>query len=400
MLTKRRTISLMMMLLVGLALACGSGEEEADIAAQPAWTVEEIISMSERRERLTESIEIKHCEAPEPQVVECSAGGKAQFTYDLGNTDFQAAELSAGVAELLEVGSTSIMQENLPVPPQGQIFQYDLEKRFTVRRGEASAQSTTGDVKNFNYTFVATCEIVTRSRTTLDCETGQEIVPTITNTPPRSATATPTPTSTGDATEEATGEASPTPEDEVTTTATRTPTPTVTPATTIGQNCTSDPGTTFKDAYEAYRSILGCPKSDLVTIPTIAEESFQGGHLFWRSDNDQVYIILDRRKSDGTELFEGVWELNPPERRWDGSNPDGIGLNPPSGLVEPKRGFGWLWRNHLGQENGPLGWALDREYGFDNVGKVQIFEQGLMFKGSGAKVYVLMNNGFFFAERS
>jgi hypothetical protein len=92
-----------------------------------------------------------------------------------------------------------------------------------------------------------------------------------------------------------------------------------------------------------------------------------------------------------------MWQTNP-VWKWDGSNPDGIGLSPPPGLVEPKRGFGWLWRTHLGREDGPLGWAFDREYGFDNVGQSQNFEEGVIFKGSGARVYVLLENGRFYAE--
>jgi hypothetical protein len=142
---------------------------------------------------------------------------------------------------------------------------------------------------------------------------------------------------------------------------------------------------------------LGCPLGEPRTLSTIAEESFEGGHLFWTRDTDQVYIIYDRQK-DGTELTEGQWQLVPPEWKWDGSNPDGVGLTPPPGLVEPKRGFGWLWRTHLGGPDGPLGWALDREYGFDNTGQAQQFEQGLMFKGSSDRVYVLLNNGQFNAR--
>jgi hypothetical protein len=128
----------------------------------------------------------------------------------------------------------------------------------------------------------------------------------------------------------------------------------------------------------------------------MAEEVFQGGHLFWRSDTDEVYVIYDRQKN-GAELSNGQWQTDS-AWKWDGSNPDGVGLNPPSGLLEPKRGFGWLWRLYLGGENGPLGWALDKEYGFDNLGKVQVFEQGIMFKGSGPTIYLLLNNGEFFAE--
>ncbi len=132
-------------------------------------------------------------------------------------------------------------------------------------------------------------------------------------------------------------------------------------------------------------------------IPILAEERFEGANLFWRSDADQIYIIYDRDKNSGATLLTGKWQTNP-DWKWDGSYPDGVGLTPPPGLVEPNRGFGWLWRTHLGGADGPLGWALDKEYGFDNTGRSQLFEQGVMFKGSGPKIYVLLNNGSFYAQ--
>ena len=120
--------------------------------------------------------------------------------------------------------------------------------------------------------------------------------------------------------------------------------------------------------------------------------------MFWRSDTDQVYLIYDRRRSDGTELFDGDWELVSDDLKWDGSNPNGVGLNPPRGLVEPKRGFGWLWRNYLGAEDGRFGWAIDREYGFDNLGQAQEFERGIIFGGSSPKLYILLFDGPFVAR--
>jgi hypothetical protein len=156
------------------------------------------------------------------------------------------------------------------------------------------------------------------------------------------------------------------------------------------------PGQTFADSWQSFRTFLGCPVAAQITIPTIAEEVFQGGHLFWRNDADAVYAIYDRQK-DGRELFEGHWQTDP-TWKWDGSTPDGLGLSPPAGLVEPKRGFGWLWRTHLGGAEGPLGWAIDKEYGFDNTGQAQSFEQGVMFKGSTSKIYILLNNGTFYAR--
>jgi serine/threonine protein kinase len=174
------------------------------------------------------------------------------------------------------------------------------------------------------------------------------------------------------------------------------PLPPTTPA-PLGQNCSTGAADPFAAAWEIHREQLGCPTGNLQVIPTIAEEAFQGGHLFWRSDTDQVYIILDRQH-DGRELTEGQWQPAKPAWKWDGSDPDGVGLTPPSGLVEPKRGFGWLWRNHLGGAAGPLGWALDQEYGFDNMGQAQVFEAGLIFKGSGPRIYVLLEGGVFYTQ--
>jgi serine/threonine-protein kinase len=180
-----------------------------------------------------------------------------------------------------------------------------------------------------------------------------------------------------------------------TATATRIP-PTATPA-PVTQNCSLPAGETFRQGWELAQQFLGCPTGEQQTIPTIAEEAFQGGHTFWRSDTDQVYIVYDRTKRGGKELAEGQWQQAKPEWKWDGSEPN-EGLRPPEGLVTPQRGFGWLWRTHLGGPEGPLGWALDREYGFDNIGQAQRFEHGLMFKGSGSRIYVLLDNGRFYAQ--
>ena len=122
--------------------------------------------------------------------------------------------------------------------------------------------------------------------------------------------------------------------------------------------------------------------------------------MFWRKDSDEMYAIYDRDRETGDDLFWGEWQTDP-SWDWDESYPDaypeGIGLSPPSGLVEPVLGFGWVWRNFLDQQFGPLGWALDKEYGFDNVGQVQKFEGGLIFKGSDPKIYLLLDNGSFYA---
>jgi serine/threonine protein kinase len=183
-------------------------------------------------------------------------------------------------------------------------------------------------------------------------------------------------------------------------TSTPEPTPTQKPVPTtptpipLGQNCSSSAGGTFAHAWQNYRHIVGCPVSGQTTIPTIAEEAFQGGHMFWRSDTNQVYAVHDGNATQGSWQTDPAWN-------WGAAGepgPDGIGLSPPPGLVEPKRGFGWVWRTFLGGTDSQLGWALDREYGFDNAGKSQYFEQGVMFKGSGSRIYVLVYGGQFYAQ--
>jgi hypothetical protein len=98
-----------------------------------------------------------------------------------------------------------------------------------------------------------------------------------------------------------------------------------------GLSCSIGPGQEFANIWNEYYGFIGCPVAEQKTIPTMAEEIFQGGHMFWRSDTDEIYIIYDRDKNNEEELFAGNWEDNE-GRVWDQSNPDGIGMSPPTGL--------------------------------------------------------------------
>ena len=145
------------------------------------------------------------------------------------------------------------------------------------------------------------------------------------------------------------------------------------------QTCASAPAPIFDELAKANATVLGCPTSDLTTISLIAEQPFQGGHMIWREDTDEVYVLYTPT---------GHWQSDP-TWKWDGPNPDGLGLTPPFGLLEPKRGFGWVWRTHLGGTASPLGWALADEQGFENIGQAQSFERGLLLAGSEGKIFVL-----------
>ena len=122
------------------------------------------------------------------------------------------------------------------------------------------------------------------------------------------------------------------------------------------------------------RTRLGCATAGSAVI-WAAWEPFERGYMLWRSDTDSVYVL---NMQDGTNLSAGTWQLR--AERWDGSNPDGIGLSPPPGLYEPVRGFGWLWRTYLGGPGSQVGWARDEEKGF--CANMQPFESGLVFGSS------------------
>lgn len=96
--------------------------------------------------------------------------------------------------------------------------------------------------------------------------------------------------------------------------------------------------------------------------------------MLWRSDADHVYVFLFQ---NGTNSTRGSYQTGGDAWKWDGSFPDGTGLTPPSGLLEPVRGFGYVWRNFLGGPSSDIGWAADAEKGF--CAKIQPFEQGLIF---------------------
>jgi hypothetical protein len=161
-------------------------------------------------------------------------------------------------------------------------------------------------------------------------------------------------------------------------------------------SCQSEPAPEFQSLWQTYPTQLGCPTGSLTVLPFIVEESFEGGHLIWREDTDDVYVLYDRLK-DGPEVAEGEWTL--PSWKWDEVATCQVTQATPTGLRRPERGFGWLWCTHLGGPDGPLGWALDKETGYKDTGRVQPFQQGLAFKGAGSKTYALLNNGRFLSVR-
>jgi serine/threonine protein kinase len=168
----------------------------------------------------------------------------------------------------------------------------------------------------------------------------------------------------------------PTPTPRPTATDTPLPTPTDTPTPvppthTPTPTCRLSVDPQLTGAWE--RGKFGCPIAHS-NVTWAAWEPFERGYMLWRSDRDEVYILYPQ-----DDKLTGNWVKSPPEWKWDGSNPDGVGMSPPPGLYEPKRGFGWLWRTYLGGPNSRLGWALEEEKGFCAI--FQHFERGFVFRG-------------------
>jgi hypothetical protein len=179
-----------------------------------------------------------------------------------------------------------------------------------------------------------------------------------------SPTATTVQTVTPKATATATQKATPKP------TATRTSTPSLTPPCTVPVDAALVSGWDYAK--------LGCAKA-AATVPWAAWQPFQHGEMIWMEDTDWVYAL---NHGGGTDSKQGDWATGGNSWRWDDSFPDGHGLTPPEGLVEPIRGFGFVWYTKLGGQSSQLGWGTAQEMGFCAL--VQRFDKGMLVQSSAA----------------
>jgi hypothetical protein len=183
------------------------------------------------------------------------------------------------------------------------------------------------------------------------------------------ATAPPTPTAEPPPT--ATGLPTPTPTPSPTPTVTMTPTPSPTPA------CAFDAAGEFSGLWQAYRAQLGCPLYQVPKPIQDAEQPFENGHMFWREDNNDIYVIYEAGSLAGTfQTFPDAWSEGDPVYA--------CAATPPAGRYQPIRGFGIVWCN-LGGPNVAIGWGLEEEAGFwpgSGDPLVQDFQGGIILRDS------------------
>jgi serine/threonine-protein kinase len=126
-------------------------------------------------------------------------------------------------------------------------------------------------------------------------------------------------------------------------------------------------------------SSLGCPRAE-AAIVTAARQPFEHGLMLWRSDANLIYGL----GPEGTWFFTGdTWR--------EGDPADDPAIIPPSGLYQPVRGFGKVWRERPGLR-GALGWATAEEAGFAAL--IQEFSDGTVWQdGERGQVVILWDNG-------
>lgn len=89
----------------------------------------------------------------------------------------------------------------------------------------------------------------------------------------------------------------------------------------------------------------------------VADQQFQNGRMFWLQPINQIWVLITTETGEQEwQIYEDTFEEGMPE-----SDPT---LEPPAtGLIQPIRGFGLLWReNEALREN--LGWAIEEEVGY------------------------------------
>jgi len=164
------------------------------------------------------------------------------------------------------------------------------------------------------------------------------------------------------------------------------PTPTVAPPV----SCDLEP-VRFVEVWRQFSARLGCPAQPAQQV-TLAEQALEHGRMLWDSSTLQIYVLMN---SGTWQAFDDTFQegIDPP---YDPNLPP-----PPQ---QPQRGFGKVWRDHLGGPEAAIGWALENERPV--AGWRQRFEGGLLVwtdavpagGASPGTAYLLYDDGTWQAE--
>jgi len=163
------------------------------------------------------------------------------------------------------------------------------------------------------------------------------------------------------------------------------PTPTFTPEPTPTSSTPPAgmfmPGGTFLAVWQGHTEVrdqLGWAV-EAEQQPRTGEQRFQHGVMFWREDLRQIYVV---HNAGAWAVYADTYTDDQPE-----TDPT---LVPPPGLIQPKRGFGKVWREQLGGVDAAIGWATETEG--EIGGHFQQFERGLMLCNRDGTLFVLRDD--------
>lgn len=161
--------------------------------------------------------------------------------------------------------------------------------------------------------------------------------------------------------------------------------PPLTPLSGGTANCQYFPSSGFAAVFAADPSLpsqIGCPVGFPPQIVAVAgaEQLFESGRMIWVSGApSQIYVLYNNNS------YQNFADSFLP-----GIDPESGGESPPSGRLEPVRGFGKVWRSLPTVRNG-LGWALGPETSATIT--LQSFERGLMlYVANQTAILVLVAN--------
>ena len=107
---------------------------------------------------------------------------------------------------------------------------------------------------------------------------------------------------------------------------------------------------------------IGCPQGQALSTTTAVQSFEHGSMIYVQGSPGSMYVLtLDGR----FRRFDDTWVS--------GVDPETGGETPPLGLIEPKRGFGKVWRNNL-DVRGALGWGVTEEAGAQS--SLLLFDRG------------------------
>jgi hypothetical protein len=129
----------------------------------------------------------------------------------------------------------------------------------------------------------------------------------------------------------------------------------------------------------------GCPLAAAVSSAEV-QQPFEKGMMLWVQAQTRVYVLFN----DGQQP---AWATYPDEFK-DGQPETDPSIQPPSGLFQPTRGFGLVWRAHP-KVRDRMGWATAKELPFDGTlqGDATV-DSGVMFvRAQDGNIYGLYNKG-------